>query len=116
MVVERWAMVFLLIPHLCSETCDHHVGPVPQEETQSVLRLVEVHNSETSVDNHVHMQVVFLPVEVVGEMMWTTAVLRLLKTADPPVNRGWVRQMMDRMLLKHVLGIEKVLALVVFQL
>ena len=94
---HRWAMVFLLIPHLRSETCDHYVGPVPQEETQSVLRLVEVHNSETSVDNHVHMQVVFLPVEVVGEMMWTTAVLRLLKTADPPVNRGWVRQMMDRM-------------------
>jgi uncharacterized protein YneF (UPF0154 family) len=100
MVVEMWAMVFLLIPHQRSETCEQYVGPVPQEETLFVLvlRLVEVHNSETSVDNHTHMQVVFLPVEVVGEMMGPTAIItRLLKTADPPVNRGWVRQMMARM-------------------
>ena len=70
MVEERWAIVILPTPQLLRR--EHYAGPVPQEETLLVPRLVEVDNFETHMSG-------------------------LLKTADPTVNRGWVRRMMDRM-------------------
>ena len=96
LLVEDRVMIMLLVEEGTMKSKKR--DPVKGSHVGVCVRLVEVHNSETSVDNHTHMQVVFLPVEVVGEMMWPTAIIiRLLKTADPPVNRGWVRQMMARM-------------------
>ena len=96
LLVEDRVMIMLLVEEGTMKSKER--DRVKGSHVGVCVRLVEVHNSETSVDNHTHIQVVFLPVEVVGEMMWPTAIIiRLLKTADPPVNRGWVRQMMARM-------------------